>query len=170
MISKKNCKLILHKSLGIKNLILFCFLFLFSCNSNIIYEKNIELNKGWHKDTVANFFVDIQDIKKPYNIYFNINNNQEYSNSNLWLFLCIVSPTENASIDTFNCKLADRTGKWYGKESWSTWKVQIPYKNKIGFAKKGRYTFSIQQGMRTNILQGIESIGLCIEEAQIDVN
>ena len=156
----------MRKKQILKYLIFCSFLFLFSCNSEVVFEKNIEIKNGWHKDTLAKFSVDIQDISVPYDIYFNINNNNEYSNSNLWLFLTIVSPTKTASRDTFNCHLADRTGKWYGRESWNTWKVQIPYRTKIGFPKKGKYIFGIQQAMRTDVLQGIESIGLSIEKSQ----
>jgi gliding motility-associated lipoprotein GldH len=136
-----------------------------SCDRNGVYEENINTSdKTWSENDVAKFNVPIKDTVTSHNIYINIRNTTDYSNSNLFLFIATTSPTGASQIDTIECFLADEQGKWLGKGFGYIRDNQIPYKRNIRFPKIGNYKFEIKQAMRTNDLKGIASVGVRIEK------
>jgi gliding motility-associated lipoprotein GldH len=143
-------------------------LLLFSCDSNIVFEKYIEVeNAIWIKENVADFGFDIQDTVNAHNIYINIRNTGDYPYSNLYLFVTIKGPDGSFSVDTVNCILADNRGKWKGKGVGDLWDLKIPYIGQFKFAQQGKYTVSYEQAMRVeNGLKGITDVGLRVEKSE----
>lgn len=137
---------------------------LFSCNSNVIYDEYIAIEKeNWKKENVATFEVEVKDTINPHNLFINIRNKGEYPYSNLYLFVTINGPDGNYTKDTVNCILADDRGKWKGKGAGNLWDYQQPYLGNVKFAHKGKYTVSYEQAMRAEDgLKGISDIGLKI--------
>ena len=141
---------------------------LVSCDSNQIFERNIELaDYSWHKDSIIKFEVDIRDTINPHNIYINVRNTSRYEMQNLFLFLTTTSPTGVALRDTFECYLADERGRWTGSGWGDIYDNQFIYKKNIRFPVSGTYTFEYIQAMRTDKLKYISDIGLRIEKAEI---
>jgi gliding motility-associated lipoprotein GldH len=139
---------------------------LISCDSNKVFDQYIEVeNANWKKENVAKFAVDIIDTTNAHNLYINVRNKGNYAYSNLYLFVKIEGPDGNFSVDTVNCTLADKSGKWLGKGIGDLFDLRVPYYGGFKFAKKGTYQFSLEQAMRVeNGLEGITDIGLRIEK------
>ncbi|MCB9175169.1 MAG: gliding motility lipoprotein GldH [Flavobacteriales bacterium] len=150
---------------GIPTLIFLLALLLFSCDSNKVFDQYIEVENGdWKRENVAKFTVNISDTTSAHNLYINVRNKGNYPFSNLYMFVKIEGPDGNFSIDTVNCTLADKSGKWLGKGIGDLWDVKVPYIGGFKFAHSGEYQFSFEQAMRVeNGLQGISDIGLRIE-------
>lgn len=139
-----------------------------SCDRNGIYEDNINTTKNlWHENDVAKFIAPINDTVTSHNIYINVRNTTDYSNSNLYIFIATTAPTGATQVDTVDCILADEQGNWLGKGFGFIRDSQIPYKRNIRFPKIGNYKFEIKQAMRTSDLKGIASIGIRIEKNTI---
>jgi len=140
--------------------------FLISCDSNKVFDQYIEVeNANWKKENVAKFSVNIEDTTSAHNLYINIRNKGDYAFSNLYLFVKIEGPDGNFSIDTVNCTLADKSGKWLGKGIGDLFDYNVPYIGGFKFAKSGTYNFSLEQAMRVeNGLEGISDVGLRIEK------
>lgn len=140
--------------------------FIGSCDSRRVYDKNVEIHdKIWDKDSIKQFVVDVKDTLSLYNIFINIRNGGDYPKSNLYLFI----NTKTAGVfmrDTFECVLADESGKWYGSGIGDIWSHQIPYKQNIRFPYKGLYVFEFEQAMRTTKLPGVYNVGLRIERSR----
>lgn len=135
-----------------------------SCDSNGIYDQNIMIpNEVWHLDSIAHFNVNITDTVTSHNIYVNLRNSVNYSNSNLYLFIETLAPTGAKLRDTMECTLANSSGEWLGKGFGRIRDNQIPYKMDIRFPTTGNYHFSIQQAMRARELKGVVSVGIRIE-------
>jgi gliding motility-associated lipoprotein GldH len=135
-----------------------------SCGSSAIYEANIDIpRESWNIDSTAIFKVEVTDTASVHNIYINIRNTTSYQNSNLFLFVQTTSPMGATLNDTIECFLADPRGNWLGKGFGALRDNQVPYKKYIRFPDEGTYTFNVQQGMRTQSLKGIASIGLRVE-------
>jgi len=148
--------------------IIFIGLGLFSCDTNQVYETNIELdNYSWHKDSVIQFQVDIHDTINPHNIYINVRNTSRYKMQNLFLFVNTSSPNGSSLRDTFECYLADDRGKWTGHGWGDMYDNQFVYKKNIRFPVSGIYVFEYTQAMRTDELEYISDIGLRIEKVEI---
>lgn len=107
---------------------------------------------------------EIEDNTIPYNLSLEIRNNNRYPYQNLWLFCVEEQPVGPVRRDTFECMLADEYGKWKGSGI-SIHHLSVPIRTKHIFPHKGRYVFSVRQGMREEKLKGIEEIGLHIEKA-----
>lgn len=137
-------------------------IFLVSCGKNPFYEEYAHVSdQGWYKDSIVRFTIDIQDTSTPYELEVHLRNNGNYPYSNIYLFRKIISDRGIEFSDTASFTLADSYGKWLGKGvgelKTNTW----PYKSgALEFKHRGKYTFTFQQGMRTDYLKGVEDIGL----------
>ncbi len=146
-------------------IILFISSFLFSCKQEAIYDQYQAIdNIAWEKDKEYYFTFHIEDNTTPYNVSFQLRNNNLYPYQNLWLFYSEEQPIGPLVRDTIECVLADEYGKWYGSGI-SLYQSSFPLRTNYTFPHKGQYTFSFRQGMRNDTLRGIQEIGLRIEQA-----
>ena len=59
-----------------------------SCDRKRVFEAYQTLDeKGWNKDSVVVFNVELTDTIRNHNLYVNIRNMGTYPYANLWLFL-----------------------------------------------------------------------------------
>ncbi len=136
-----------------------------SCDRKRVFESYQTFGeKGWHKDSVVVFNVELTDTIRNHNLYVNIRNKGTYAYSNLWLFLTVGSPDGITRTDTVEFSLAEASGRWKGSGIGDLHDNQILYKSSVYFPHKGEYTFQIKQGMRDNVLEGIRDIGIRIEK------
>lgn len=136
------------------------------CDRKKVFESYQSIGtKGWNKDSLVVFKVNLTDTMRNHNLYVNIRNMGTYSYSNLWLFFTVGSPDGKLNTDTVEFSLAEPTGRWKGSGLGDLHDNQILYKKSVYFPKKGDYTFTIKQGMRDNVLQGIRDIGIRIEKS-----
>lgn len=136
-----------------------------SCTNNIVYQKNITQDV-WHQDSLAVFDVNITDTVSAYNIFIDLRNDNRYPYQNLWLFVSSISPDSIVRIDTLESILASNDGQWLGRGFGSNYDLALFYMQEIQFPETGTYRFSIQQGMRDELLKGITGVGLRIEKFQ----
>lgn len=142
------------------------FLFINACDSDRVFDAYVTVpDAGWNKDSLAVFDVDIKNADMVYNLYLNIRNQSDYPNSNLWLFVDVISPSGIIQRDTVDCILADKTGRWLGSGWGSMYQVNAPYRFGVKFPEIGNYQFRLCHGMRTETLDGIHNIGIRIERA-----
>lgn len=141
-------------------------IFVSSCVSNDTYFQYQTVNPdGWSKDSLYTFDVPISDTVSLYNVYVNVRNRGEYPYQNLWLFMNKKSPDNIDVSDSIECYLADQRGKWLGTGLGAIKEMPILYKQNVKFDKKGIYRYSIVQGMREDVLIGINDIGIKVEKA-----
>ena len=140
--------------------IIALFLSINSCDSNTVYNQNVELpSNGWVSNKAVSFNIDITDSISTHNFGINIRNNTNYRYSNLYLFLLTEFPNGNISRDTIECMLANETGHWLGKGWGDIKENNILLKSGLRFPLTGNYKFLIQQGMRVDTLMGLNDIG-----------
>ncbi len=140
--------------------------FLFSgCDTNKVFEDYSPINPdGWHKDSLVVFDVPSEDTIANHNIYINIRNKGNYANSNIWLFLEVNSPGGEILTDTVEFTLAEPSGRWKGSGIGDLYDNQFLYRKNVFFPESGEYRFSLQQGMRSDVLPGINDVGIRIEK------
>lgn len=147
-------------------LILLSVLLLVGCDTNRVFEKNVELqNETWDYRDRLKFDVDIQHTDWQYNFLFNFRHRGSYPYRNFYFFFHMVSPSGETAKDTVHCMLADPSGKWLGTGSGNVIDNQILFKHKVLFQEQGTYHFEIEQGMRDEKLTGVLDAGLRIEKA-----
>jgi gliding motility-associated lipoprotein GldH len=104
----------------------------------------------------------MKDTTTLHNFYINLRNGENYAYSNIYVFVELEFPNGKKSIDTVECILADPTGKWIGSGSGSIYDNRFLYQHGKQFPLSGRYKVNIQQGMRTDELNGINDVGFRI--------
>ncbi|MBN1820377.1 MAG: gliding motility lipoprotein GldH [Prolixibacteraceae bacterium] len=146
--------------------ILVCFILLFNaCDNNRIYESYSHIsNMGWNKDSVLNYSFHIQDTVTNYNLYFNLRNTVDYPFSNIWLFVSIASPESTVLTDTVEFMLADPSGRWFGQGHGKFRDNKLLFRNNIFFPDTGKYRIDVQQGMRNDVLKGVNDFGIRVEK------
>ena len=140
---------------------------LFSCSKNSCEVVMNNLNGKWDKKKVQNFQFNIKDSQNPKNIIFVVRNTNDYPYSNIRLIVNVLNEeTKKKEVDTLNYILAKPNGDWIGQGFGDTKETLFQYKLNYKFPQNGNYTFGIIQAMRTDILVGIEDIGIKIEKAK----
>ena len=141
-----------------------------ACDSNKVFEENIALeNHIWNLENHPKFQVEIMDTTSEMNLLVNVRHSAHYPFSNLWVFVNTTHPEGAIKIDTLECVLAAKDGKWLGSGLGDIWDIQCQFKS-YRFLKQGIYTFEIEQAMRhgdlakIEQLPGIMEIGLRIEK------
>lgn len=139
------------------------FLLMFSCknpNEKILMNS---INSKWNKNDIQKFDFEINDNQNQKNIIFIVRNNNDYPYSNLRLIAKIDYNNKTITTDTLNYILAEPSGKWLGSGFGDTKEALFQYKMNYKFPQNGRYSVKVEQAMRKNILQGIEDLGINVQ-------
>lgn len=138
-----------------------------SYRSDVFHEFNDIPARGWDKRNIQKFFPYIDSTNVCYDIFVELNYNNSYGYRNLYLFITAENTDRKViARDTLNCMMADEFGKWTGNGWGSSFQQTFLYKRRIMFDAPGTYTISVSQGMREDIIRGVERIGLRISPSK----
>ncbi|MDL2282202.1 gliding motility lipoprotein GldH [Parabacteroides sp. OttesenSCG-928-G06] len=141
-------------------------LFFSACDDRVKYDGYQTLeNRSWEKDKEYFFEFQVDDNTVPYDVTFEVRNNNLYPFQNLWIFWEETQPSGEVWRDTLECILADDYGKWLGK-GMSVYQSGFALRTHYQFPDTGSYAISIRQGMRKSPLEGIQQIGIRVEESE----
>ncbi len=149
----------------------FLFLFIIAAckDKSAEYEQlSILADTGWHKDSLANFEFEITDAKINYMLIYHVRNEVTYPYSNLFMRYHL-KDSMGKLIETRldEMFLADsKTGKPKGRGFGEMRDQQFQFYSAFKFPYSGKYSLSLQQYMRQDILTGIGAVGLRIEKAE----
>lgn len=147
-------------------LIFFVLLTVIGCAPNNEDVQMKEINNQWGQNQKQTFVFDIKDAEQPKNIIFIVRNNNQYPYNNLFLISSFKAEKEKTSkVDTLNYLLAKPTGEWIGTGFGETKEALFLYQSQYKFPSNGKYLITLQHGMRTKTLKGIEDIGVKIENS-----
>ncbi|MFO7935434.1 MAG: gliding motility lipoprotein GldH [Bacteroidales bacterium] len=144
-------------------LALFPLSVLFSCDPGMVYHqfRDVE-DERWAWEDAKKFPVEISDTTHMHNIYLQIRHTVDYPLRNLYMFVQVEGPSGQRLTDTVNMIIAEPDGTWKGKGVGKLKELQILYRKGTIFRDTGRYTFTLEQGMRTPALP-VTNVGLRIE-------
>lgn len=127
-----------------------------ACSSKTVYSEYHTLTRqSWHADSVLNYTFNIEDTISLYDIVVNVRHQTDYPYQNMWLFI---------NNDTIEFYLADNFGKWLGNGRNGLIEMPVLYEHNYLFQHSGSYTLSVQHGMRTNWLKGVNAVGVQINK------
>ena len=136
-----------------------------SCNNNIVFEDYSAFkNHTWNADSSVVFSYFITDTICKNQIVIKVRHTTDYEFQNLFLFV------KAEKTDTLELLLASKKGKWLGKGIGDVREVEVAYRKDKVFAKKGDFTFEIEQAMRYGKLEkiqhlkNIKAIGLSVQK------
>lgn len=140
---------------------------IFSCEESRVFDKNIPLSKqGWSYDEPQIFDVNIGDTSVTYNLYINVRHTDIYAFNNLWVKMTTVFPDSTRQENKLNVELSKPTGEWTGICVDGICFNSVLMQNNFKLPQKGKYSFILEQDMRTNPLADVLDIGIKIEKFQ----
>ena len=127
-----------------------------SCRNDIVYSQFSSIPSGeWHVDSVAQFEYSIVNPESDYRMLVYLRHTESYPYQNMWLFV-----DNGLNIDTIEFYLADDRGQWLGDKHHGFVEMPVLLEENYHFPDSGRYSITIQQGMRDTLLRGVTDIGL----------
>ena len=136
------------------------------CHSGVLYSGVVKTGDAWASRDAARFVVPVTDTTALYNFYIDIRHTGKYRYSNLYLFMQTQFPNGTYTRDTLEITLATPEGKWLGKGWGGIKEDHVPVRSKFRFPATGNYEFMIWQGMRTDTLRAVRSVGIDIEKVE----
>lgn len=143
---------------------LFALLFC-SCNRKEYYgEVTMLPDEKWAIDNPLYFKVNIEDSMQYFNMYILLRNTTDFETQNFYVFMKTKYPDGHSEQDTLGFILCDKFGKWTGKGNGRLKDNKFLFQPKVRFPYRGEYTFTVTQGMRDDVVEGIESFGIVLEK------
>lgn len=150
-------------------LVLFSAFLIAACDSQRVFEKNIEIpNKLWRTDSVLNFEFEINSTRQRFNLYYNVRNSLSYPFQNLYV-QCVVQDTLGNQVkkELINQNLFDpKTGRPYGSGLGDVFDHQFLILENYKFNRVGTYKVNIKHYMRPDTLQEIMAVGVRLEKVK----
>lgn len=141
------------------------FFVLVSCGTTSLYENHNEFATGfWQKDNLQSFEVEVDDSQN-HSIFYHLRYTTDYDYCNTYIRYKIFSPegkmlVDKMKLDTlFDCT----TGKPLGEGFGTVYTKEFQLEQNFDFSKKGKYKIELEQMMRKDSLEGIQTVGLRIE-------
>lgn len=151
--------------------LLFSLFFVFSCDSNRVFDTYKTVPDSWNKNEVIEFKVNSLDTITPCNLFVNLRNTKAYKYSNLFLIVEMNFPHGKTIKDTLEYRMASPDGTLLGT-GLSSKENKLWYKEAVVFDEVGEYTVKIQHAMRKNgtvkgvaSLEGVTDVGFRIEKS-----
>jgi len=139
-----------------------------SCFEMPYYSESSAVDSsGWYSADTLKFNLSIADSSQRFNSQINLSHTGDYPYSNLYLFIDITYPNSRHRVDTLECVLADKRGRWYGTGLGDMVNHRIQYLNDIAFPLNGDYEVAITHGMRSEPLEKITDLGFRIERVSL---
>jgi gliding motility-associated lipoprotein GldH len=139
------------------------------CDSNRVYEKNVEFkDRHWKIAETTDFEFQIADTTRQYNILMDIRNSIEYPYARLFVNYNLKRDSTTLSKDLIAVYLFDqKTGKPFGESGLGDiYDHQFSILKNYSFKKTGNYKMNFQQFMRSDTIAGIIAVGLRVERAE----
>ena len=140
-----------------------CLLFIFSCGSNLVYEKSYEFKDGiWNFNNPAEFDFSLADSDIKYDLQLDIEHNTSYPFENLYLRIKTEFPDQSMVYDTLSVELVNNQGGWIGKCSGDNCYLKVILQEQTKFKDAGDHRITFEQFTREEKLDGVNSMGFSL--------
>ena len=145
--------------------LIFIFI-LQACGPKTLLTETTEIDGGkWVFSDSRSVSCEVSDTLTPHNFHILLRHGATYKYQNLILYFKLYYPNNTYTIDTIDCPLADKSGRWYGSGIGDLLDNRIMFKRNVQFPMTGTYNFELQHAMRSDTVDEIYDIGLLIEGA-----
>ena len=143
------------------------FLLLGSCDSERVFEDNVEFSdRAWKVTEEPRFNFIIPDTSRRYNLYYNVRNSLDYPYARIFVtyHLYDSNGSELAKKLLFNDLFDQKTGRPFGDSGLGDLydhRFTILEKRKLNY--KGKYSIKLDQLNRQDTLKGVVAVGIRVE-------
>ncbi|MCC5946660.1 MAG: hypothetical protein JJT94_17140 [Bernardetiaceae bacterium] len=149
------------------SLSILLFLFLTSCDSNVIYKDHQGVKRlQWKSDETKVFNVPIDDTETSYQLIVAIRHHSNIGFKDLDVNLITELPSGKASQERYTINLLDDNERPLGEIALDITDREQVVVESFKFEEKGNYKFSISHGQEGKTVPGIMEVGLVIRKAK----
>jgi len=136
----------------------------------VLFQADVPVPDGaWDRNFTPEFNFTVTDTTTRYDLVIDIRHTGDYPFSDLYLFVDMHGPDGRHARDTVECRMADPTGRWYGKGTGfifagRTVAARVLYRHGSRFPAAGDYRIRLEQAMRTERLEGVLDVGVSVEQ------
>ena len=139
--------------------------FLFSCGKSYLFEQTYEIEKGeWNYENTLDYTFEITDTTKIYNLLLEVGHSVDYAYQNCYFKIYTQFPSGEKTAQLLSIDLADGIGRWQGDCGSKSCTVLLDIQKQAFFNGLGLHTITLEQYMRKNLLKGIESLAIKLED------
>ncbi|MFH2140985.1 MAG: gliding motility lipoprotein GldH [Bacteroidota bacterium] len=148
---------------------MFAIAFLYSCNSDKIYEEYKDVNElQWHKTNIISFDVNITDVVPEYKISIAVRFIEGCPYMNFPVNISRLGPDGKTETFSADIKLRDEDENYLGSVIGNIYDLTIPVRENVAFEKPGIYKFTIENSSDQDPLIFISEIGFIIEKQKTE--
>lgn len=142
-----------------------CGLYLSSCTTVDLYEKNVTIpGYAWQNSFKPSFDFTIKDTSSLYQLFLILRHNEKYNYNNIYINLYIQPPGQDTAIKVQrDLQLATNEKGWDAAAMDDVYEHRIPL-GEPQTLKAGNYKFTLEQIMRENPLQNVLNAGIRVEK------
>jgi len=141
------------------------FIFLTGCGKSYFFSETSEIPaQTWTYANILEFEVSVEDINAKYNLLLDITHAAEFPYQNIYLKFHATDPTGRETVTQVPVDFANKGGIWFGECDDEWCHLEGFLQKSIQFSEAGTYLFKLEQYMRIEALEGIQSVGLKIEK------
>lgn len=150
--------------------VLVLVLVLSSCGETPQYTKAYSFkNNTWTQEEKPIFVVDIPDTTNYYTVEITLRTTTDYAYNNLWFFIHTKTPKGQTGREPVQIKIAATDGSWVGEKSGTVVSTSVYYRHKR-FPEKGKYVFTLEQGVTEDAIGNIMDISYTVTKDKSDGN
>ena len=140
--------------------------FLNACDQSVVLSSSTPVESGkWGFNNTLEVNAEMTDTISPLNFYIQVRHGSNYQYQNIIVFFKTYFPNNTYQVDTIDCPLAERSGRWYGSGLGDLLDNRIMFKRNVQLPQAGNYKFELQHAMRYDTIEEGCDIGLRIEKA-----
>jgi len=144
-------------------LIIFGFI-ISSCGEQPYYEKVYSFeNRTWEQKVKPVYTVDIENATKAYDFTLSLRTTTDFEYSNLWVFMKTEGPDGSIAREPLEILITNPDGSWIGNKTGSIVETPLYFKSMI-LPMKGKYTFTLEQGITESKVTEVLDLGFRVEE------
>lgn len=147
----------------------FVIAFITSCSEREQYYEFQELKDGkWAVGQSIDFEIDTLGVEKnvPYDVSIEITNDIQYPYQNLWLFFEYIKDDSTTIKNEKEFILVNKSGRWNGAGFATLFHTSHIVMESVIFDEDKTYLIHIRHGMKDEVLDGIERVGIKIAKAK----
>ena len=145
--------------------VLLSSLLLTACTTPTMYSHFHPISPdAWEADSVLTYSFHADNTTNPYDIILCVRHTEMYPYQNMWLFCTfgIDDTLPPMLTDTIEFFLADDRGRWLGNGGLQHIEMPVLFEQCYQIPDTGQYRFTIQHGMRDELLRGISDVGVIV--------
>ena len=152
--------------------VLFIFLIISLLNSCRMENSRLGIVSippaGWPAEKSLDFHFSVEDTAGTSDLLYQLQLDPEFAWENIWLRYCLLGPGGDTLIQsTDNLFLFEPgSGKPLGRGCRERLYLNAYFLRNVRLRKPGKYTVLVQHRMRTDTLNGLQALGIRVQDAE----